>query len=130
QISYVPNPGFVGTDTFRYFVTDDANAPSLPATVTVLVEGPVATHGSVRVTGASGLLSLSGPAIVGGVPVLPSPMTITIVTAPKHGQVSIDQLSGTVTFTPDAGFKHEKLIYTLTDITGAVSAPAKVDLLA
>jgi large repetitive protein len=129
QISYVPNPGFVGTDTFRYFVTDDAQAASPPATVTVLVEAPVATHGTVKVTGSSGLLSLAGPTIVGGVPVSPLAMTITIVKAPVHGHLAIDQSGDTVTYTPDPGFTRDRIVYTLTDASGAVSAPAEVDLI-
>jgi hypothetical protein len=40
RITYTPNPGFVGTDTFSYFVLDNDLAGSNLATVTVTVLAP------------------------------------------------------------------------------------------
>src|SRR5262249_2831205 len=38
-ITYQANAGFLGTDSFKYTIADDAGAVSLPGTVTVVVTG-------------------------------------------------------------------------------------------
>ncbi len=58
EITYTPNPGFDGTDTFLYHVNDDDGATSNDATVTVTVAGTGGGHltflavedGQVKVT--------------------------------------------------------------------------------
>jgi ELWxxDGT repeat protein len=58
SLSYQPNAGFSGTDTFAYTVEDNEGAVSAPATVTVIVSpappAPEKGHGG----GAFGLLEL------------------------------------------------------------------------
>jgi hypothetical protein len=56
RVTYVPNTGWGGTDTFRYTIHDDAGATFAPATVTVLTLIPIASP-------ATGVTS--GPKAVG-----------------------------------------------------------------
>src|SRR5262249_48737331 len=51
QFTYTAQPGFSGTDTFQYTVTDDAGATSLPATALVRVNVPTAVDDLARATG-------------------------------------------------------------------------------
>jgi len=59
------------------------------------------------------------------------PSSVTITTQPANGTVSVDASSGTVTYTPDKPFDPLKIgddtfQYTVKDINGQVSSPAKV----
>lgn len=60
-VTYTPQPGFVGTDTFQYTVDDNGGSTSNAATVTVNVLNPDSTGDTL--TGSSGndtLIGLSG----------------------------------------------------------------------
>ena len=46
DVSYVPNAGFLGTDSFSYYATDGYGAISAPATVTITVANIVAYNAS------------------------------------------------------------------------------------
>ncbi|OQX12316.1 MAG: hypothetical protein BWK80_43840 [Desulfobacteraceae bacterium IS3] len=101
-LTYIPNPGFSGTDTFTYTVCDITNRCDV-ATVTVFVENapPVAEDDSVN--------TLPGEPV--SIPVLvndsdPNGDTIVIeeiVTQPKNGTVSFTE-NGEVIYTPKPGF--------------------------
>jgi nitrogen fixation protein FixH len=131
EVHYTAAAGFVGTDTFRYTVTDDAGAVSLPATVTVLVQGPVAASGSFVVTGSQGTLYLLGQPASGVASVAAAGgWTITIVHPPKHGHLSVNGSTGKVTYTPTRSyFGTDSFVYTLTNPSGVVSPPAEIDLI-
>jgi len=55
KVTYAPNPGFTGIDTFTYNVKDSLNVVSNTATVTVTVNAPAAE--SMTVTGAQYIVS-------------------------------------------------------------------------
>lgn len=67
-VTYTPDAGFSGTDTFSYTVQDDAGAGSDPATVIVTViaaaDPPAPPSGRGDGGGASGLLWLAAMALV------------------------------------------------------------------
>ncbi|HEX3148199.1 MAG TPA: Ig-like domain-containing protein [Gemmataceae bacterium] len=127
KITYTANAGFVGTDTFRYFVTDEAGAASLPATVTILVDGPVAANAKFLVSAPDATIFLLGAASdashQGGA-------KITIVASPKFGTLSVNRQTGQVTYTPSptAG-RMDSFKYTITDAVGAVSLAGEIDLI-
>ena len=61
NLSYTPDPGFVGTDSFNYVITD--NFGNSAATVDLFVSAPAAqtpTLGSAALAGLSGLLAFFG----------------------------------------------------------------------
>ncbi len=81
-ITYTPNAGFTGTDTFSYTVTDSAGAVSSPALVTVNVVAAPATVtigtasarmlnftepsgvvGHLKLTGGTGVVTFTGSAV-------------------------------------------------------------------
>jgi hypothetical protein len=121
QVTYTARAGFVGTDTFSYTVTDDAGATSRPATVTVLVDGPVAASGSFLVSNSTATLHLLGASA-------PSGWTINLVRGPSFGSLSFDQSTGQVTYTGGPNFRKDSFAYTVTDASGTVSAPATITL--
>jgi hypothetical protein len=71
-VSYLPNPGFIGTDSFIYFVTDNIGGTS---TAVVTVEVKQAAAGSGQVTVSPVQLN----AAEGGAPVT---YTLTLASAP------------------------------------------------
>ncbi|HYG78294.1 MAG TPA: autotransporter-associated beta strand repeat-containing protein [Planctomycetota bacterium] len=144
QVTYTPNAQFNGTDTFTFTVTDDAaagataNLVSVAATVTV----SVANSNSAPVANAQTLVSgFEKPLVItlsgnDGDPEVVQVLTYTIVTQPANGTLSsINQSTGAVTYTPNAGFTGaDSFTFTVTDdATGGpainlTSAPATVSI--
>ncbi|RME46274.1 MAG: tandem-95 repeat protein [Caldilineae bacterium] len=132
-VTYTPNTGFAGTDTFRYIVEDDDGALSDPTLVTVQVFGP----GNIApITGADA--AATGEATPVTIPVLDNDFdldgrlvtaTLLVVNQPISGTYRVDALAGTVVYTPTAGFSgQDSLQYTVDDNDGATSAPTTVTL--
>ena len=98
SITYTPNPGFSGTDTFTYKVCDLAGQCTT-ATVTVTV-APKAKDDTAT--------TLSGTPVV--LPLLANdtgkldPATVVVTTPPAHGSVVIDPITGNATYEPAPGF--------------------------
>ncbi|RKR76522.1 Ig-like domain-containing protein [Frondihabitans australicus] len=127
QLVYTPKPGFSGTETIPYTVTDQ-DGQTADATVTVDVT-PVATSDTeqtiaghtVTVSAANGLLANDSG----------SGLTAALKTAPKHGTVTVNP-DGSYTYTPDKGFAgQDSFVYTATDADGQVTtATATINVLA
>jgi len=123
QVTYTANPGWGGTDTFRYTVSDDAGATSAPATVTVTTLVPVARAGIALLSGVRGttfnVLSVArdpfGAAALAGA-------VVTITVARKHGHVMVNPVTRQITYVANAGFFGVDTVgYTITDRFGATS---------
>ncbi len=118
-ITYTPDPGFTGTDTFTYEACDDTG---LCDTAIVIVEvtvpedvAPVATDDETS-TQADTPVTVD----VAANDESPSdePFEVTEVTEPTSGDVVIEP-DGTVTYTPDPGFAGtDTFDYTITDGNG------------
>ncbi|MFG1605726.1 Ig-like domain-containing protein [Actinoplanes sp. NPDC049265] len=115
SVTYIPAPGFTGSDTFDYEVTDDAGGLAT-ATVSVVVDlPPVATHDAGTTP--------SGTAI--NVPVLANdadpehlPLTVVAAATPPHGTVAVNP-DLTVRYLPAAGFVGaDTFSYTIRDAAG------------
>ena len=114
--TYTPHANFSGTDTFTYTVRDSVGSDTDTATVTVVVapvnDSPDAVNDTAPTT--------SNTAVT--VPVLgndsdpDSPaLVVTAVSDPPHG-TAVNNLDGTVTYTPDAGYSGpDSFTYTITD---------------
>lgn len=100
-VTYTPDPGFTGTDTFTYRVSDGQGGTSAPVTVTVRVNaapvavddsGSLPTDGDVTLDVAGDDTDSDGDTL-----------SVTSVTQGAHGGVVVDA-GGTVTYTPVRGW--------------------------
>ncbi|WP_254275463.1 Ig-like domain-containing protein [Halomonas sp. 3H] len=105
-LTYTPNEGFVGTDSFTYQASD-GDLLSDPATVQVTVEQaepvnapPLAQDDTASTVEGSvvQIAVLENDSDPDG-----DPLTVGAVTQPSHGSVTINP-DGTLTYTPDEGF--------------------------
>lgn len=120
SLTYTPNAGFIGVDTFEYTV-DDGNGDQATAQVTITVEntGPTATDDTVVATGSMPLVidvlindSDSDGTII----------TVESVTQGQNGSVVINA-DGTVTYQANMGFVgSDSFTYTIADEDGAQSS--------
>ncbi|KRB78678.1 hypothetical protein ASE01_05390 [Nocardioides sp. Root190] len=107
-ITYTPDAGFSGADSYRYEVRDDQDPATVcdAATVRVIVqnvfsgEGQASTPYNTPVT-----LALADIVTTTGKPL--DPARTTLARAAGDGGVVIDAATGDVTYTPDAGFSGE-----------------------
>lgn len=115
SVVYQPEPGFVGTDSFA-FVVSDGHSESIPATALLRVESanrpPPAVTKSVSLTGGLPLeVGLTGTDPEGG------PVTFTVIGPPEHG--SLEGASPALIYRPDPGFQGEdRLQYLIYDLEG------------
>jgi Bacterial Ig domain len=100
-VTYAPNAGFLGTDTFTY-TANDGTRDSNVATVTVEVRNtpPVGTDDSSSTfkNTAVTIDVLANDSDADG-----DPLSVTSLGAPGHGTASLNA-DGTVTYSPNAGF--------------------------
>jgi hypothetical protein len=124
---YTPDVGFVGTDTFTYYVSDGSQTASATATVSVVDSAPVAApdfyhvdeDGTLTVAAAAGVLhndfDPDGDALVA-----------TNFTSAEHGTFSLGE-NGSFSYMPDPGFiGTDAVTYYISD--GALPADATVQI--
>lgn len=117
SFDYRPDAGYTGSDSFSYTATDSAHQTSAAATVSLTIAPPAAPSASddsyssgagsaLSVNGANGLLANdTGTGI-----------TITSVTQPAHGSVTVKR-NGAFTYTPPTGFSGSDTFgYTISDV--------------
>jgi hypothetical protein len=130
-VTYTPTLNFAGIDSFRYTVADIDGLVSNVALVTIRVNAPpIAVDDSAQtVTNQAVVIDVlandSDPAPNGGL----APSTVTIVTQPLQGTVTVDTATGRVTYTPATNFFGNDLFsYAVKDIDGVVSNVATVSI--
>ncbi|MEZ5138887.1 MAG: Ig-like domain-containing protein [Acidimicrobiales bacterium] len=120
-ITYTPEDGFTGLDTFTYEITDGF-ARTSTATVRITVDppaAPVATD-DAHTTPYETQLVVDAPGVLGN----DSGTGIAVVLngAPGHGTVSVDA-DGSMTYTPDAGFAGvDTFTYAIEDEVGQTAS--------
>lgn len=117
---YEPNPGFAGTDTFTYSITDtQGNTTTATVTITVPNDPPVPVPDQSATLGGTPV----------DVPVLlndrgdPNGDTVTITgtSTPPNGTAVVNP-DGTITYTPNPGFLGtDTFTYTVSDGNGGIS---------
>lgn len=117
-ITYIPNPGYFGQDTFTYSVKNRDGLESNKATVLVTILNnttvPIVTP-DINVNGTSGR-----PQTI--IITVPQGGSIRIVKQPDHGTVAIDPLTGLPVYTPDPNYTGpDTFTYELIDAKGNVS---------
>jgi large repetitive protein len=112
-VTYQPNAGFSGTDSFTYEVLNTDGTTST-ATVTIRV-GPKVVDSTVLATGsATGIANQSGTSAPGAV--------CSLATKPAHGTVVLKPDCSYV-YTADAGYTgQDEFVYNVTNPDGLTSA--------
>ena len=119
SLTYTPNMGFIGTDTFIYTI-DDNNGDQATAEVTITVENnaPVANSDSGVVVGTEALIInvLNNDVDSDG-----AVLTVKSVTQAQNGSV-VNNEDGTVTYQANEGFDGlDSFSYIISDEDGAES---------
>ncbi|MBN1581056.1 MAG: tandem-95 repeat protein, partial [Anaerolineae bacterium] len=131
-VTYTPNAGFTGSDSFTYTILDEHGFASNVATVTITVTqapnaAPVAqndTASTVRNVAVT-VDVLANDSDTDGALV---PSSVTIVSTPANGS-AVANADGTITYTPGAGFVGvDTLTYTVQDDDGETSNTATVTI--
>ncbi len=128
-LTYTPNSGFSGPDSFTFTVRD-GTLESPPATVSITVRpnaAPVANDDlatTVQNTSVA-IPILANDSDTDGTL---NPTTVTIVTEPsRRGTVTVNTTTGVVTYTPRRNFRGtDTFTYTVRDNLGTVSNIATV----
>jgi VCBS repeat-containing protein len=117
-ITYTPDPGFVGTDEFRYTISDGTSTSSARVTVTVAPRpnsDPVANDdaATTKKNKAVRIAVLANDTDPDG-----DPLVVGSVSEAPHGTVTINA-DGTVTYRPDNGYSGtDSFTYTASDGRG------------
>lgn len=122
QFTYTPLPGFSGTDSFVFTVTDIAGATAAGVvTVTVANRTPVASDDGYQVAHGTPLTVDATHGLLANDEDPGDPLTVTAITQPAHGTVTVAG-DGSFTYTPATGFGGDDwFTYTVTDSAGATA---------
>jgi len=130
-VTYVPEPGFCGSDSFRYRVDDNDGATSDEAKVDIDVfcnAAPVAGDDAAT-TDENTSVGIDVVANDSDSDGAVDPTTVTITEDPKEGTLSVHPTTGVITYTPDPGScGTDSFHYTIDDDDGATSNEAEVDI--
>ena len=103
-VTYTPNAGFSGTDSFTYKATDGQGVDSNIATVTITVnaaQNNVPTANNINIqTNASTPVTIT---LTGTYPIPGDTLKFSVVANPTHGTLT-NPTSNSVTYTPNTGF--------------------------
>ncbi|MEQ3664313.1 Ig-like domain-containing protein, partial [Olleya sp.] len=121
-ITYTPNDGFIGEDTFEYTICDNAS-PALcdTATVTVTVQPdgtPNTTNANDDAYNTTPTTPLTGNVLENDNDIEGNTQTVTTttVTTAQGVTVTIDANTGVFTYTPNAGYVGtDSFVYTICD---------------
>jgi hypothetical protein len=115
-VTYTPDPGFVGTDSFTYTIRD-SNGDTSTATVYIIVNDVSEAKNDKMTIGKNGTLTGS----VASNDHQTENNTFSLISGPRHGSLSF-KADGTFTYTPDPGFNGvDTFVYSITDPSGHIS---------
>lgn len=101
-VTYTPNSGATGTDSFTFKVNDgqaDSNTATVTVTITNLNDAPVASAGTLGITG-----SATGTGTLGATDGDGDALTYTLISNGSKGTVIItNSATGTYSYTPNSG---------------------------
>ncbi|MFC1610846.1 Ig-like domain-containing protein, partial [Myxococcota bacterium] len=129
-VTYTPNAGFDGNDTFEFTVTDTDTAVSPPMTVAIDVNGrPVVTDPGAVATDEDVpvAITLTGTDTEDS----ESQLTVDVTVSPSNGSLNFSSGAAPliVLYTPNAGYSgSDSFEFTLTDTDSAISTPMTVDI--
>jgi uncharacterized repeat protein (TIGR01451 family) len=131
-ITYSPHAGFNGVDVYEYQVCD-SGTPVLcdvaRVTVTVVPNVPPTAADDSATTPEDTPVVVDVVANDTDVDGTIDPTSVALASAPANGTVTIDPVTGEITYTPDPDFHGtDTLTYTVADDDGVDSAPASVTI--
>jgi VCBS repeat-containing protein len=134
SFSYTPNPGFVGTDSFTYQITDftiGAFGVSTPTTVSITVldaQPPLALNDSYLTPVDTNLVTTATNGVLANDrDPAGKPLAASVVTQPLHGTLTSFNADGTFTYKPASGYNGpDSFTYQVSD--GTLTATATVNL--
>jgi hypothetical protein len=130
-ITYLPDADAHGTDTFTYEICDDDPEPNCAtAVVTIDVNGrPVAVNDAVGVK-SDGSVVIDPLANDHDLDGDLDPASVVVTAPPAHGTVTVDPLTGRVTYVPDPGYSGpDSFTYRVCDTGDPVAcATGQVDV--
>ncbi|NEO44624.1 MAG: tandem-95 repeat protein [Moorea sp. SIO4A3] len=131
-ITYTPNDGFTGTDTFTYQVSDPTNPPvtaTVSVDVTAVNEAPVATDDTAS-TELNTAVDIN--VLANDTDAEDDALTVVIDQQGANGTAVVNDVDGTITYTPVDGFTgSDTFTYQVSDGTNPpVTATVSVDVTA
>ena len=126
KATYTPNPGYAGTDEFKYTVKDANGGTSNEAVVKITVNVPIIAVNDNQTTDPNtpAVINILSNDIVGSSSIVAS--SIIITQQPTNGTISIDA-TGKVTYTPNNNYVGiDSFKYTVKDVNGCTSNIATV----
>jgi F5/8 type C domain/Bacterial Ig domain len=125
SVTYTPNTGFSGTDSFTYKATDGQGVDSNIATVTITVNAPPPTANDESIqTNAGTPVTIT---LTGTDPIPGDVLKFSVVGNPQHGTITPGTVSSIVFYTPNSGFTGtDSFTYKATDGQGVDSNIATV----
>ncbi|MEJ2880807.1 Ig-like domain-containing protein [Pedobacter sp. GR22-6] len=121
-VTYLPNSGFTGTDTFTYTVKDANGAESNVATVTIVVNKTLVGTNDVTTT------NVNTPVVVHVLDNDPKKAGASVLknSDPLHGSIIVNP-DGTISYTPVTGYSgKDTFTYKLVNSNGDESDPITV----
>jgi VCBS repeat-containing protein len=130
NLTYTPNAGFSGSDTFS-FTASDGQAASAPATVTIVVtpvnDPPTAGNDTYSTLEDAAVIVIEPGVLGNDTDAEGATLNAALVSGPLHGTLSLDALGG-FTYTPAADFSgSDSFTYRASD-GQATSAVATVTI--
>lgn len=100
RFGYLPDAGFVGTDSFTYRVCDNQTPSqcSAPATVTLIVHPLAVDDETTTLVDTPVTIDVLANDPAGAV------LSTDLVDLPDHGLAAVDPITGTVLYTPGPGY--------------------------
>lgn len=122
-VTYTPNPGFSGKETYTYLLRTADGLESDPITVTISVR-PIGTN-DVVVTPINVPIAIA----VKDNDLSKTATSVILGTAPLHGTLAFNSTTNVVTFTPTIGYAGpDSFTYTLRTADGLDSDPITVNI--
>ncbi len=131
SVTYTPNTGFTGADSFTYRATDGQGVNSTDAKVTITINAPApppptADNKTIQTNkGTPVQITLTGTD-----PITGDVLKFSVVRSPVHGTVASGTVSNNVFYTPNTGFiGTDSFTYKATDGQGVDSNIATVTVI-
>ena len=131
-VTYTPNANYNGQDSFTYKVADNdgliSDAATVSLTVNAVNDGPVAEDDSFS-TAEDTVVVIDVLANDTDLDGTIDPTSVAIVSDPTNGSLSVDAVTGLVTYTPNANYNgQDSFTYKVADNDGLISDAATVSL--